>query len=207
MAPCRKQRPVMPGPTEAEADTRANRIDPVLTRPAGAWSSQSVVCRLRVELRDHKLAVIEAKRTGLGHTAGVSYEASFLLSHTAVRNICRSGSRVSIEDSGAEDCPHASKDGLKAPSPARAKGTSLRSQGRVGEGAFRACRFEALPQPPSASRGRGLIRPLETSREAASFHQDDPSVCGFRRSRTALRTAARPCAADSGRPVRHRRAC
>lgn len=45
--------------TETEADTRANRIDPVLL------SADHVL-----SYRDRKLAVIEPKRAGLGHTDG-----------------------------------------------------------------------------------------------------------------------------------------
>lgn len=77
---------------ETEADTRANRIDPVL-RAAG-WGvvegsrvHRELICPGRItggggranplaadyvlSYRDRKLAVIEAKRAGLGHTAGV----------------------------------------------------------------------------------------------------------------------------------------
>jgi type I restriction enzyme, R subunit len=77
---------------ETEADTRANRIDPVL-RDAG-WGvvegsrvHRELICPGRItggggranplsadyvlSYRDRKLAVIEAKRAGLGHTAGV----------------------------------------------------------------------------------------------------------------------------------------
>jgi type I restriction enzyme R subunit len=78
--------------TETEADTRANRIDPAL-RDAG-WGvvegskvNREMICPGRItggggranplsadyvlSYRDRKLAVIEAKRAGLGHTAGV----------------------------------------------------------------------------------------------------------------------------------------
>ncbi|HEY8229493.1 MAG TPA: DEAD/DEAH box helicase family protein [Rhodanobacteraceae bacterium] len=77
---------------ETEADTRANRIDPVL-RDAG-WGvvegsriRREMICPGRItaggrvnplsadyvlSFRGHKLAVIEAKRAGLGHTEGVS---------------------------------------------------------------------------------------------------------------------------------------
>jgi len=77
--------------TETEADTRANRIDPVL-RAAG-WGvapgskiRREMICPGRItgggrvnplsadyvlSYRDRKLAVIEAKRAGLGHTDGV----------------------------------------------------------------------------------------------------------------------------------------
>ena len=78
--------------TETEADTRANRIDPIL-RDAG-WGvvegskvHRELICPGRItggggranplsadyvlSYRDRKLAVIEAKRAGLGHTAGV----------------------------------------------------------------------------------------------------------------------------------------
>ncbi len=77
---------------ETEADTRANRIDPAL-RDAG-WGvaegsrvNREMICPGRItggggranplsadyvlSYRDRKLAVIEAKRAGLGHTAGV----------------------------------------------------------------------------------------------------------------------------------------
>jgi len=78
--------------SETEADSRANRIDPVL-RDAG-WGvvegskvHRELICPGRItggggranplsadyvlSYRDRKLAVIEAKRAGLGHTAGV----------------------------------------------------------------------------------------------------------------------------------------
>ena len=78
--------------SETEADTRANRIDPVL-RDAG-WGvvegskiNRELICPGRItggggranplsadyvlSYRDRKLAVIEAKRVGLGHTDGV----------------------------------------------------------------------------------------------------------------------------------------
>ncbi|MFO1238298.1 MAG: DEAD/DEAH box helicase family protein [Alphaproteobacteria bacterium] len=78
--------------TETEADTRANRIDPVLA--VAGWGSvegarvrREVICPGRIMpggkrgerltadyvliYRDQKLAVIEAKRAGLGHTAGL----------------------------------------------------------------------------------------------------------------------------------------
>ena len=78
--------------SETEADTRANRIDPIL-RDAG-WGvvegskvNREMICPGRItggggranplsadyvlSYRDRKLAVIEAKRAGLGHTAGV----------------------------------------------------------------------------------------------------------------------------------------
>ncbi|RAP59218.1 type I restriction endonuclease subunit R [Oleiagrimonas sp. MCCC 1A03011] len=78
--------------SETEADTRANRIDPVL-RDAG-WGvvegskvHRELICPGRItggggranplsadyvlSYRDRKLAVIEAKRAGLGHTDGV----------------------------------------------------------------------------------------------------------------------------------------
>jgi len=77
--------------SETEADTRANRIDPVL-RDAG-WGvvegsriRREMICPGRItaggrvnalsadyvlSFRGHKLAVIEAKRAGLGHTEGV----------------------------------------------------------------------------------------------------------------------------------------
>lgn len=77
---------------ESEADTRANRIDPVLA--AAGWGvvegsrvRREVICPGRIMPggqrgkplsadyvlihRDQKLAVIEAKRAGLGHTAGL----------------------------------------------------------------------------------------------------------------------------------------
>ena len=78
--------------TETEADTRANRIDPVLH--AAGWGvvegskiRREMICPGRItggggranplsadyvlSYRDRKLAVIEAKRAGLGHTDGV----------------------------------------------------------------------------------------------------------------------------------------
>src|SRR5690606_530850 len=77
---------------ETEADTRANRIDPVLH--AAGWGvvegskvNRELICPGRItaggvranplsadyvlSYRDRKLAVIEAKRAGRGHTAGV----------------------------------------------------------------------------------------------------------------------------------------
>ncbi|TPN83805.1 DEAD/DEAH box helicase [Mesorhizobium sp. CU2] len=79
--------------SETEADTRANRIDPVLA--AAGWGSvegsrvrREVICPGRIMpggkrgerlsadyvliYRDQKLAVIEAKRAGLAHTTGLA---------------------------------------------------------------------------------------------------------------------------------------
>ena len=77
---------------ETEADTRANRIDPVLREAGwgvveGSRVHRELICPGRItggggranplsadyvlSYRDRKLAVIEAKRVGLGHTAGV----------------------------------------------------------------------------------------------------------------------------------------
>ncbi|WP_426687781.1 EcoAI/FtnUII family type I restriction enzme subunit R [Rhodanobacter ginsengiterrae] len=77
---------------ETEADTRANRIDPVLRDAGwgvveGSMVHRELICPGRITggggrvnplsadyvltYRDRKLAVIEAKRAGLGHTAGV----------------------------------------------------------------------------------------------------------------------------------------
>jgi len=77
---------------ETEADTRANRIDPVLREAGwgvveGARVHRELICPGRItggggranplsadyvlSYRDRKLAVIEAKRAGLGHTDGV----------------------------------------------------------------------------------------------------------------------------------------
>ncbi len=77
---------------ETEADTRANRIDPVLREAGwgvveGSKVHRELICPGRItggggranplsadyvlSYRDRKLAVIEAKRAGLGHTAGV----------------------------------------------------------------------------------------------------------------------------------------
>ncbi|MGY6519359.1 MAG: EcoAI/FtnUII family type I restriction enzme subunit R [Lysobacteraceae bacterium] len=77
---------------ETEADTRANRIDPVLRDAGwgvveGAHIHRELICPGRIlgggqrtsalsadyvlSYRGHKLAVIEAKRAGLGHTTGV----------------------------------------------------------------------------------------------------------------------------------------
>ncbi|MGB5851159.1 MAG: DEAD/DEAH box helicase family protein [Rhodanobacter sp.] len=77
---------------ETEADTRANRIDPVLREAGwgvveGSRVHRELICPGRItggggranplsadyvlSYRDRKLAVIEAKRAGLGHTAGV----------------------------------------------------------------------------------------------------------------------------------------
>nr|WP_244183659.1 type I restriction endonuclease subunit R [Xanthomonas codiaei] len=77
---------------ETEADTRANRIDPVLRDAGwgvveGAQVHRELICPGRIlgggqrgtslsadyvlSYRGRKLAVIEAKRAGLGHTAGV----------------------------------------------------------------------------------------------------------------------------------------
>lgn len=82
----------MPVTTETEADTRANRIDPALREAgwgvvAGSRVNREMICPGRItggggranplsadyvlSYRDRKLAVIEAKRAGLGHTAGV----------------------------------------------------------------------------------------------------------------------------------------
>ncbi len=78
--------------TETEADTRANRIDPVLRDAGwgvveGAKVHRELICPGRItggggranplsadyvlSYRDRKLAVIEAKRAGLGYTQGV----------------------------------------------------------------------------------------------------------------------------------------
>lgn len=78
--------------TETEADTRANRIDPILRDAGwgvveGAKVHRELICPGRItggggrvnplsadyvlSYRDRKLAVIEAKRASLGHTAGV----------------------------------------------------------------------------------------------------------------------------------------
>jgi type I restriction enzyme R subunit len=77
---------------ETEADTRANRIDPVLRDAGwgvaeGAYVHRELICPGRIlsggqrgtalsadyvlSYRGRKLAVIEAKRAGLGHTTGV----------------------------------------------------------------------------------------------------------------------------------------
>lgn len=77
---------------ETEADTRANRIDPVLM--AAGWGTggatikreqicpgriqsggrrgKGLSCDIVLEFRGHKLAVLEAKRAGLSHTEGVA---------------------------------------------------------------------------------------------------------------------------------------
>ncbi|MEN5059692.1 DEAD/DEAH box helicase family protein [Luteimonas sp. TWI1416] len=78
--------------TETEADTRANRIDPVLRDAGwgvidGAQVQRELICPGRIlaggqrgtalsadyvlSYRGRKLAVIEAKKAGLGHTSGV----------------------------------------------------------------------------------------------------------------------------------------
>ena len=77
--------------TETEADPRANRIDPVLREAGwgvveGSKIRREMICPGRItgggrvnplsadyvlSYRDRKLAVIEAKRAGLGHTDGV----------------------------------------------------------------------------------------------------------------------------------------
>jgi len=77
--------------SETEADTRANRIDPVLREAGwgvveGSRIRREMICPGRItaggrvnalsadyvlSFRGHKLAVIEAKRAGLGHTEGV----------------------------------------------------------------------------------------------------------------------------------------
>ncbi|MGH8426462.1 MAG: EcoAI/FtnUII family type I restriction enzme subunit R [Gammaproteobacteria bacterium] len=77
--------------TETEADTRANRIDPVLREAGwgvveGSRIRREMICPGRItgggrvnplsadyvlSYRDRKLAVIEAKRAGLGYTDGV----------------------------------------------------------------------------------------------------------------------------------------
>ena len=81
----------MPILTESEADTRANRIDPVLF--AAGWGAggamikreeicpgriqsggrrgKSLSCDIVLEFRGHKLAVLEAKRAGVSHREGV----------------------------------------------------------------------------------------------------------------------------------------
>ena len=77
---------------ETEADTRANRIDPVLRDAGwgvveGAQVHRELICPGRIlaggqrgtavsadyvlSFRGRKLAVIEAKRAGVGHTSGV----------------------------------------------------------------------------------------------------------------------------------------
>ncbi|MDN5938554.1 MAG: hypothetical protein L0H83_07805 [Salinisphaera sp.] len=76
---------------ETEADTRANRIDPVLREAgwgvvAGLRIRRELICPGRITgggrvnplsadyvliYRGQKLAVIEAKKAGLGHTEGV----------------------------------------------------------------------------------------------------------------------------------------
>ncbi len=77
---------------ETEADTRANRIDPVLREAGwgvmeGSKVHRELICPGRItggggranplsadyvlSYRERKLAVVEAKRAGLGHTAGV----------------------------------------------------------------------------------------------------------------------------------------
>lgn len=76
---------------ETEADSRANRIDPVLTAAGwgtgGATIRREVICPGRIqsggrrgkglssdyvlEFRGHKLAVLEAKRPGVSHSEGV----------------------------------------------------------------------------------------------------------------------------------------
>ncbi len=81
----------MPAMTETEADTRANRIDPVLREAGwgvveGSRIRREMICPGRItgggrvnplsadyvlSYRDRKLAVIEAKRAGLGYTDGV----------------------------------------------------------------------------------------------------------------------------------------
>lgn len=77
--------------TETEADTRANRIDPVLI--AAGWGTggatirreqicpgriqsggrrgKGLSCDIVLEFRGHKLAVLEAKRAGVSHREGV----------------------------------------------------------------------------------------------------------------------------------------
>ncbi|MDZ4309597.1 MAG: DEAD/DEAH box helicase family protein [Cypionkella sp.] len=77
--------------TETEADTRANRIDPVLM--AAGWGTggaaikreqicpgriqsggrrgKGLSCDIVLEFRGHKLAVLEAKRAGISHAEGV----------------------------------------------------------------------------------------------------------------------------------------
>ena len=85
---------------ETEADTRANRIDPVLH--AAGWGvvegskvNRELICPGRItaggaranplsadyvlSYRDRKLAVIEAKRAGLGHTDGVGQAKDYAI--------------------------------------------------------------------------------------------------------------------------------
>lgn len=78
--------------SETEADTRANRIDPILRKAGwgevdGSKVHRELICPGRItgggrranplsadyvlSYRDRKLAVVEAKRAGLGHTDGV----------------------------------------------------------------------------------------------------------------------------------------
>lgn len=81
----------MSNQTETEADTRANRIDPVLM--AAGWGTggatikreqicpgriqsggrrgKGLSCDIVLEFRGHKLAVLEAKRAGISHAEGV----------------------------------------------------------------------------------------------------------------------------------------
>ena len=79
-------------PTETEADTRANRIDPVLAAAgwgvvpgsrirrevicpgrlqSGGARGKGLACDYVLEYRGHKLAALEAKRAGLSHREGV----------------------------------------------------------------------------------------------------------------------------------------
>lgn len=83
---------------ETEADTRANRIDPVLREAGwgvveGSHINRELVCPGRIigggersgalsadyvlNFKGHKLAVIEAKRAGLGHTDGVGQAKNY----------------------------------------------------------------------------------------------------------------------------------
>jgi type I restriction enzyme R subunit len=89
---------------ETEADTRANRIDPVLasagwTTVPGAKVRREVICPGRIMpgsrrgdrlsadyvliYRDQKLAVIEAKRAGLAHTTGLAQAKDYATRLTA----------------------------------------------------------------------------------------------------------------------------
>ncbi len=83
---------------ETEADTRANRIDPILKEAGwgvveGSHIYRELVCPGRIigggeragalsadyvlNYRGHKLAVVEAKRAGLGHTDGVGQAKNY----------------------------------------------------------------------------------------------------------------------------------
>jgi type I restriction enzyme R subunit len=99
----------MPEQTETEADTRANRIDPVLRDAGrgvvdGSRVRREVICPGRIHVggergkplsaddvfvhRGRKLAVLEAKRAGLGYSEGVGQAKDYA---TRLKTRCGKG--------------------------------------------------------------------------------------------------------------------